>query len=153
MSKDKKCTCKACKNNVFHCQICKFVVFLLPSSSWLLKLPIRELKQRPRRRQRLRLTSSENVTSRFCKNFAVTQSHYASKMYSNYSGIKLEPALLRYKTKINTCHHMLTTSRQLQNRSFHIIQRTRTSATCEEMKNARAKRAKLLFFVVKYANL
>ena len=40
MSKIEKCTCKACKNTVFHCQICKFVGFLLPSSSWLLKLPI-----------------------------------------------------------------------------------------------------------------
>ena len=40
MSKDEKCTCKACKNTVFHCQPCKFVGFLLPSSSsWLLKLP------------------------------------------------------------------------------------------------------------------
>ena len=39
MSKDEKCTCKACKNTVFHCEICKFVGFLLPSSSWLLKLP------------------------------------------------------------------------------------------------------------------
>ena len=39
MSKDDKCTCKACKNTVFHCQICKFVGFLLPSSSRLLKLP------------------------------------------------------------------------------------------------------------------
>ena len=39
VSKDEKCTCKACKNTVFHCQICKFVGFLLPSSSWLLKLP------------------------------------------------------------------------------------------------------------------
>ena len=39
MSKDGKCTCKACKNTVFHCQICKFVGFLLSSSSWLLKLP------------------------------------------------------------------------------------------------------------------
>ena len=37
--KYKKCTCKACKNTVFHCQIFKFVGFLLPSSSWLLKLP------------------------------------------------------------------------------------------------------------------
>ena len=36
MSKDEKCTCKACKSIVFHCQICKFVEFLLPSSSWLL---------------------------------------------------------------------------------------------------------------------
>ena len=40
MSKDEKCTCKACKNTVFHCHICKFMGFLLPSSSsWLLKLP------------------------------------------------------------------------------------------------------------------
>ena len=33
MSKHEKCTCKACKNTVFHCQICKSVGFLL--SSWL----------------------------------------------------------------------------------------------------------------------
>ena len=39
MSKNEKCTCKACKNTVFHYQICKFVGFLLPSSSWLLKFP------------------------------------------------------------------------------------------------------------------
>ena len=39
MSKNEKCTCKACKNTVFHCQICKFGRFLLPSSSWFLKLP------------------------------------------------------------------------------------------------------------------
>ena len=37
-SKDEKCTCKACTNTVFHCQICKVLGFLLPSSSWLLKL-------------------------------------------------------------------------------------------------------------------
>ena len=36
MSNDEKCMCKACRNTVFHCQICKFVEFLLP---WLLKLP------------------------------------------------------------------------------------------------------------------
>ena len=47
MSKDEKCTCKACKNTVFHCQICKFVGFLLPSSSWLLKLPIGDLVTSP----------------------------------------------------------------------------------------------------------
>ena len=39
MSKDEKCSCKACKTTVFHCQICKFVGFLLPSSSWLFMLP------------------------------------------------------------------------------------------------------------------
>ena len=36
MSKDGKCTYKACKNTVFQCQICKFVGLLLQSSSWLL---------------------------------------------------------------------------------------------------------------------
>ena len=39
MSKNEKCTRKACKNTILHRQICKFVGFLLPSSSWLLKLP------------------------------------------------------------------------------------------------------------------
>ena len=57
------------------------------------------------------------------------------------------------KTKLNICHHMLTLSTQLQNRSFHVIERTRTSSKCQKMKNARAKRAKILFFIVKYANL
>ena len=54
-------------------------------------------------------------------------------------------------TKLNICHHMLTSTTQLQNRSFHVVERT--SAKCPKMKNARAKRAKLLFFIVKYANL
>ena len=46
MSKDEKCTCKACKNTVFHCQTCKFVGFLLPSSSWLFKLPNKHWRSR-----------------------------------------------------------------------------------------------------------
>ena len=57
------------------------------------------------------------------------------------------------KTKLNICHYMLTSSTQLQNRSFHVVERTRTSSKCQKMKNARAKRAKILFFIVKYANL
>ena len=57
------------------------------------------------------------------------------------------------KTKLNICHHVLTSSAQLQNRSFHVVERTRTSSKCQKMKNARAKRAKILFFIVKYANL
>ena len=48
---------------------------------------------------------------------------------------------------------MLTSSTQLQKRSFHVIERTRTSSKCQKMKNARAKRAKILFFIVKCANL
>ena len=57
------------------------------------------------------------------------------------------------KTKLNICHDMVTSSTQLQNRSFHVIDRTRASSICQKMKNARAKRAKILFFIVKYANL
>ena len=57
------------------------------------------------------------------------------------------------KTKLNICHHMLTLSTQLQNRSFHVVERTRTSSKCQKMKCARAKRAKILFFIAKYANL
>ena len=57
------------------------------------------------------------------------------------------------KTKLNICHHMLTSSTQLQNRSFHLVERTRTSSKCLKMKYARAKRAKILFSIVKYVNL
>ena len=57
------------------------------------------------------------------------------------------------KTKLNICHHTLTSSTHLQNWSFHVVERTRTSTKCQKMKNARAKRAKILFFTVKYANL
>ena len=48
---------------------------------------------------------------------------------------------------------MLTSSTQLHNRSFHVVERTRTSSKCQKLKNARAKRAKVLFSIVKYANL
>ena len=48
---------------------------------------------------------------------------------------------------------MLTSSMQLQNRSFHVVESTRTSSKCQKLTNARAKRAKVLFFIVKYVNL
>ena len=48
------------------------------------------------------------------------------------------------KTKWNICHHMLTSSTQLQNRSFQVVERTRTSTKCQKMKNERAKRAKMM---------
>ena len=71
-------------------------------------------------------------------------------MCSDYPWIKLEPVL---GTKLNIRHHMLTSSTQLQNSSFHGAERTWTSSKWRKMKNARAKRAKILFFIVKYANL
>ena len=75
-------------------------------------------------------------------------------MCSDYPGIvNWNQRLGHTKTKINICHHMLTSSTQRQNRSFHVAERTRTSSKCQKMKYARAKRAKILFFIVKYANL
>ena len=57
------------------------------------------------------------------------------------------------KTRLNIYHHMLTSSTQLQNSSFHVVERTRTSLKCQKMKNARVKRAEILLFIVEYANL
>ena len=54
------------------------------------------------------------------------------------------------KTKLNICHHRLTSSTQLQNKSFHVLERTRTSSKCQKMKNERARRAKILFSIVKH---
>ena len=43
------------------------------------------------------------------------------------------------ETQVTFSDNVLT---QLQNRSFHVVERTRTSLKCQKMKNARAKRAK-----------
>ena len=68
-------------------------------------------------------------------------------MYSNCSGIKLN--------KLNKIEHLPSYAQVVhtlepQNRSFHVLE---TFAKCPKMKNARAKRAKLLFSIVKCANL
>ena len=105
------------------------------------------------------LGGSENVTwkcnfySRFCNHFSVIQSHYAWKCVLTILELNWNQRLGHKKTKLNICHHMLTSSTQLQNRSFHVVERTRTSSKCQKMKYARAKRPKILFFTVKYANL
>ena len=75
-------------------------------------------------------TTSENVTSHFCNHLSIMPSQYSPKMCSTYPGIILEPAL--QKTKWNICHHMLTSSTQLQNRSFHVVERKRKSANVQK---------------------
>ena len=84
MSKDEKCTCKACKNPVFHCQICKFVGFLLPSSSWLLKLPVvsaiahsRPVRLLPVANVRRSFTLKKYSSEFFRGNFPVISQFYA----------------------------------------------------------------------------
>ena len=46
---------------------------------------------------------------------------------------------------MNICHHILTSSTQLQNRSFHVVKKTKTSMKCVKM--ARAMRERLLFSI------
>ena len=152
MSKDEKCTCKVCKNTVFHCQICKFVGFLLPSSSsWLPKLPNRELKQIRRRRKRERQVKMWLSVSAII--FQLVKLIMLEKSVLTILELNWNQRLGHEKTKLNIGHHILASSTQLQNKSSHVVERTRTSTKCQKMKNARAKRAKILFFVVKYANL
>ena len=113
---------------------------------------IRELKQTRSRRQAR--TSSENVTSQFAIIFLNhPKAIVLAKCVPTLLELNWNKRFRDKQTKLNICHHMLTSSTQLQNRSFHVVERTRTSAKCPKMKNARAKPAKLLFFVVKYANL
>ena len=53
---------------------------------------------------------------------------------------------LGHKTKLNICHHMLTSSTQLQNKSFHVIERTRTSSKCQKLKKCTCKACKNTVF-------
>ena len=105
---------------------------------------------RRRRKRERHLKMSLRVSAIIFQIFKVMmlQNHVLTILALNWN--------LRYghkKTKLNICHHMPTSSTQLQNRSFHVVERARTSSKCQKMKNARAKRAKILFFIVKYANL
>ena len=102
----------------------------------------RELKRKTSKTAR---KSSENVASRACYHFSIIQSHYACKMCSNYPGIKLKPALQRIYDKIETlsssANVLHTTAKQV------ISCRGKNDNVCKmsKMKNARVKRAKLLF--------
>ena len=77
--------------------------------------------------------------------------YYVCKMRSNYAGMKISGLeITRNKT---TCRQV-TTSMQLQNRSFQaVFFFKRTAAKCAKLKNMRVTRAKLLVFIGKYANL
>ena len=96
-------------------------------------------------------TSSKNITSHLSDNFSIIPRRYACEMYSKYAGIKLVSAVWKI---LKICHHTLTSCTQLQNKSFHVVEKRRTVVKGIKMKITRAKRAKLyLFSVVKYANL
>ena len=111
----------------------------------------RELKQRRRRRQRKRLLKMWlRVSAIILQLFKLIM---LEKCVLTILELNWNQRFGHKKTKLNICHHMLTSSTHLQNWSFHVVERTRTSTKCQKMKNARGKRVKILFFIVKYANL
>ena len=57
------------------------------------------------------------------------------------------------KKKSQICSQGLTSSTQLNSKSFNVVDWTRTTAKCTTMINARTKRAKILFFIVRYSNV
>ena len=54
---------------------------------------------------------------------------------------------------IMICRQALTSSIVLQNRSFHVVDRTRTVVKCTKMIIARAKRANLVVLTTRFAYL
>ena len=58
------------------------------------------------------------------------------------------------KHKLNIRQQVLRSSTQLQDGSLHFVNRARTAVKCKKkVKTALAKRAKLPFFIAKYATL
>ena len=109
----------------------------------------RELKQTRRRRQRGH--HLKNVT--FLQSFLNYWKSLYEQIFYELSWIKFAPALQRWDDKIenlSSCAHVVhATAKQV------ISRRGRNENVCEMSKNEECtcKRAKLLFFIVKYANL
>ena len=100
----------------------------------------RELKQTRRRRKRercLKLKCRPRVSAIIFQLFKLLR---LEKCVLTILELNWNQRLGHKQTKLNICHHMLTSSTQLQNKSFHVVERTRTSAKCPKMKNALAKR-------------
>ena len=113
-------------------------------------LRLRELKAHTTSTQAR--TSSENVTSRFCNYFSIIQSHYPWKMRSNHPGIKTGTSAWDIRSKIehlsSYAHVVHATAKRitLQNRSFHVVERTRASSKCQTMKKCTCKACKTIVF-------
>ena len=140
------CCCHSFPSDlIFLYNICAIIV-TYASNSFL-----RELKQTRRRRQRERhLKMKLHVSAIISQLFKVIM---LEKCVLTILELNWNQRFRGKEIKLNICHHILTSSTQLQSRSFHVVERTRTSSKCPKLKNARAKRAEILFFIVRYANL
>ena len=121
----------------------KKLVFSYVVKEWKIKITVRFRASR-----RLRFDDTKRIMS----------PEMSPKSFGSFEkrdpGIKLACAVWRFrKRKLKLSCQMLASSTRLQNRSFHVVERTRTIVKCTKMKNPRAKRAKFLFIIEKYANL
>ena len=81
------------------------------------------------------VTSSENVTRVSAIISQLLKVIMLAKCVLTSLELNWDQRFRNKKTKLNICHNTLTSSTQLQNRSFHIEERTRTSAKYPKMKN------------------
>ena len=112
-------------------------------SSFLLNMELQQTRRRRKRERHLKM--SLRVSAIIFQLFKVIM---LEQCVLAVLELNWNQRLGHKRTKLNICHHMLTLSTQLQNRSFHVVERARPSSKCQKMKNARAKRAKILFFNV-----
>ena len=67
------------------------------------------------------LTSSKNITSRFCNHFSVLIVITLAKCVLTIQELMWNQRFRDKRTKFKISHHMLASSTQLQNRSFHVV--------------------------------
>ena len=98
------------KNTVFHCQICKFVGFLLRSSSWLLKLPIVRLDEFITRELTfiLIVTVNEDALERERKNCDALRRRLSDFEAKAAQGTSMEPALADAKKRLHEAEAEVT---------------------------------------------
>ena len=123
-----------------HCFSC----FYWLSIQVLFPLGNRELKQTRRRRKQER-----HLKMKLCVSAVIFQLFKIITLENcvlTILELNWNQRLGHKKTKLNICHHMLTSSTQLQNWSFHVVERTRTSSECQKVKNACTKGCKNTVF-------
>ena len=72
-------------------------------------------------------------------------------MFTNYPELNWYERPRDGDNKLKVCRRVLKSSTPLKNMSFHVVERTRTTAKRTKVKTAQAKRVKLLFFIVNHA--
>ena len=95
--------------------------------------------------------SSVNVTLRFCNHFSLFEVIMLSKWVRRIPELNWNKPLRDKETSLKICRQVLTSSTQRQKQV--ISRRGKNENGCEIYKTTLEKRAKLLFFIVKFENL